>query len=170
MRYGLYVTGNLVNRCIINCIGTCCTRNPQMKLKLYGRRMCSKQPYCVDHCRCGPQARPSTSFVDRLNVAKFSKSSSFGQVRHNEVLLFLRNQNVLITKTVGSFRAKNQLHSSSRFDTILACDGQPDRQTDGQTHDDSIHRASMASRRKNRVFPCNISTAERGDLDVLLSS
>jgi len=59
----------------------------------------------------------------------------------------LRNQNVLITKTVGSFRAKNQLHSSSRFDTILACDGQPDRQTDGQTHDDSIHRASMASRR-----------------------
>ena len=40
-----------------------------------------------------------------------------------------------------SLHADNQLDSSSRFDTIPACDGQ----TDGRTHDDSKYRASMAS-------------------------
>ena len=102
-----------------------------MELKLYGRRMCSKQPYCVDHCRCGPQARPSTSFVDRLNVAKFSKSSSFGQVRQKEVLLFLRNQNVLITKTVGSFRAKtSSIRQVASIQYWLVTDSRTDKQMD----------------------------------------
>ena len=36
----------------------------------------------------------------------------------------------------------------SRFGTVPACDGQSDRQTDGRTHDDSIYRASIASRGK----------------------
>ena len=45
----------------------------------------------------------------------------------------------------GSLCAKNQLDSSSRFDTIPACD----RRTDGQTDDDSIYRASTASHGKN---------------------
>ena len=36
---------------------------------------------------------------------------------------------------------QNQLYPSSRFDTIPSCDG--------QTHDDSIYRASIASRGKN---------------------
>jgi len=35
----------------------------------------------------------------------------------------------------------------SCFDTILACD----RQTDRRTHDDSIYRASIASRGKNVI-------------------
>jgi len=50
----------------------------------------------------------------------------------------------------GRFRAKNQLDSSSCFDTLPACDGQIDRRTDGQTHDDSKYRASIASRGKTR--------------------
>jgi len=37
----------------------------------------------------------------------------------------------------------------SRFDTILECDGQTDRHTERQTHDDGINRASIASRGKN---------------------
>jgi len=40
---------------------------------------------------------------------------------------------------------QNVLVSSTRFDTVPACD----RRTDGQTHDDSIYRASIASRGKN---------------------
>jgi len=39
----------------------------------------------------------------------------------------------------GSLHAKNQLHLSSRFDTILDCDVQMGGQTDRQTHDNSIH-------------------------------
>jgi len=45
----------------------------------------------------------------------------------------------------GSLRAKNQLDSSSRFDTIPACDGQTDR----RTQDDSKYGASIASRAKS---------------------
>jgi len=45
----------------------------------------------------------------------------------------------------GSLNAKNQLDSSSRFDTIRACDRQTDGQTERQTRDDSICRADMAS-------------------------
>jgi len=40
--------------------------------------------------------------------------------------------------------------TASCFDTLPACDGQIDRQTDGQTHDDSKYRASIASRGKTR--------------------
>jgi len=35
-----------------------------------------------------------------------------------------------------------------RFGTVPACDGRMDRRTDGRTHDDSIYRASIASRGK----------------------
>jgi len=45
--------------------------------------------------------------------------------------------------------AKNQLDSSSRFDTIPACGGQTSGRTDRRTHDDRIYRARMASRGKN---------------------
>jgi len=38
----------------------------------------------------------------------------------------------------------------SRFGTIPACDRR-ERQTEGRTHNDSIYRASIASRGKNRV-------------------
>jgi len=46
----------------------------------------------------------------------------------------------------GSLRAKNQLDSSSHFDTISACDV-----IDGETRDDGIHRASIASRSKEHI-------------------
>jgi len=39
-----------------------------------------------------------------------------------------------VGQVVGSFRVKNQLDSSSRFDTMPACDGQPDGQTNGRTY------------------------------------
>jgi len=49
----------------------------------------------------------------------------------------------------GSLTGKNQLDSSSRFDTTPAddeqTDRQTDRQTDGRTHNDSIYRASIVS-------------------------
>jgi len=51
----------------------------------------------------------------------------------------------------GSLHAKNQLHSSSRFNTTLACDGRTNGWTDRRTHDDSIYRASIASRGKTQV-------------------
>ena len=53
---------------------------------------------------------------------------------------------------------QNQLDSSSRFDTIPTippCKGRTDRQTDGQTHDDSVYRASTASRGKNQKQSCS---------------
>ena len=48
---------------------------------------------------------------------------------------------------------KNQLDSSSCFDTIPACDGQTtcNGRTDGRTHDNSEYRASIASRGKNET-------------------
>ena len=49
----------------------------------------------------------------------------------------------------GILRAKNQLDSSSRFDTMSAFDGRTERRTDGRTHDVSKYRASIASRGKN---------------------
>jgi len=44
----------------------------------------------------------------------------------------------------------------SRFDTVPACDGQTNRQTDGRIHDDRIYRASIASAGKNgnRLWFC----------------
>ena len=40
----------------------------------------------------------------------------------------------------------------SRFDTIPECDTHTHTQTDRQTHDDGIYRASIASRGKNRPY------------------
>jgi len=54
---------------------------------------------------------------------------------------------VEIAKAGKKARGKCQLDSSSRFNTIQACDGQ----TDGHMHDDNDdkYRASIASRSKN---------------------
>jgi len=49
----------------------------------------------------------------------------------------------------GSLHAINQLDLFIRFDTAPACNGQTDERTDKWTHDDSIYRASIASRGKN---------------------
>ena len=50
----------------------------------------------------------------------------------------------------GSRHAKKQLSLPTRFDTIPASD----RRTDRRTCDDSICRASVASRGKNAADPC----------------
>ena len=56
----------------------------------------------------------------------------------------------------GSLPVKNQLDSSSRFDTIPTCG----RRTDG----DSIYRASIASRGKNRMFGSELNIIADGML------
>ena len=64
-----------------------------------------------------------------------------------------------------------QLDSSSGFDTIPACDGQSDRQSNIQTRDDSIYRASIASSGKTDMLRSNdtcigvrgVSSGERID-------
>jgi len=44
----------------------------------------------------------------------------------------------------GSLHAKDELDSSSRFDTKLACDGE----TDTRTHNDTMATGTIASRGK----------------------
>jgi len=53
-----------------------------------------------------------------------------------------------------SLRVKNQVYWPGRFNTIPACDGQTDEQTDTAkwTHEGSIYRASIASRGKKTLF------------------
>ena len=63
----------------------------------------------------------------------------------------------------GSLHAKNQLDSSSRFDTIPACDGRMDGRTDRRTHDDSTYRASIASRGKKNHLPLRGKEQEWND-------
>ena len=70
--------------------------------------MCSKQPRLVDYRSCLQQARLSTSFAD------------------NTTNLPWRN----FLQVEVSLHANNQLDSSSGFDTVPACDGRTDRQTD----------------------------------------
>ena len=50
--------------------------------------------------------------------------------------------------SLKSSRSLSHLLMSS-CGTVPACDGQMDRRTDRRTHDNSIHRASIASRGKN---------------------
>jgi len=51
--------------------------------------MCA-QPRRAEHCRCDPQARPSTSFVVNkidMPLAKFSKSIVWGEVPEGSTLI-----------------------------------------------------------------------------------
>ena len=67
---------------------------------------------------------------------------------HREVPLFLevpKFRNPSVGEVEGSLHAKNQLDSSSRFDTTPACDGQTDRHTT---------TASIASRGKSANYEC----------------
>jgi len=75
-----------------------------------------------------------------------------------EVLLFLRYQNFVITQfTIGKRklpRQKQSIRLVVSIHCLLVTDGQTDRRTDGQTHDDSIYRAIIASRgKKNQLDP-----------------
>ena len=122
------------------------------ELKDYSRpscnKLCATSHDATDCRRCNPQARPSTiEFVDdKLNLPwQNFLSPEFGTKFQWEVLLFWRHANFLTTECgIGERHAKNQLDSSSRFDTIPTCDGRTDIQTDN----DSKYRASLAMRGK----------------------
>jgi len=58
----------------------------------------------------------------------------------------------------------------SGFGTIPVCDRQTDRQTDGPTHDDSIYRASIASRGKNLTATANNITTYKFDVFLFFLS
>jgi len=59
----------------------------------------------------------------------------------------------------------------SRFDTILACERHTSIQTDRQTDEDSIYRASRASRgkKRNNVLSQYVQTRENVITEVLTS-
>jgi len=115
-----------------------CTANPQqikaMELDGYSWLMCSKQPRLVD-CRIGVVNK-----LDRRRVLLTMRDlpwqnflcSKFAAKFQREYPYFQRYLNFLITQCKRG--RKNQLDSSSRIDTILACNGQ----TDGKRHEDSV--------------------------------
>jgi len=112
--------------------------------------MCG-QPRRVDRRKCDPQARPSTSYVDNtidLLWRNFFKSRVWDKIPEGSTFIFGDTRiswQYSVGQVEGSLYAKNQLDSSSGFDTIPASDGRSDR----QIHCDSKYRASIASRGKN---------------------
>ena len=91
-------------------------------------------------------------------MAKFSKHGIWDKVPEGSTVI-LGDTQIFLQQGVGlvegSLYAKTQLDSSSRFDTIPACGGR----TGGRTHDDSICRASIASRGKK-----SLAAYERGGM------
>ena len=82
---------------------------------------------------------------DRLAVAKFSKSGVWDKVPEGSTLI-LGDTHISLQHIMGQVEgrkphAKNQLDSSSRFDTIPAYDRRAEGRTDG--HDDSTYCASI---------------------------
>jgi len=66
------------------------------------------------------------------------------------------------------------IDSSSRFDTIRACDGQTDGRMDRRTHDDSIYRGRIASRGKSQSpnftkFSVHVGHGRGSRCDTLLT-
>ena len=119
-----------------------------MKLESYGWRTCSKEPR--PSYRCCQQARPSTSFVDNTidwSWRNFLGPGSLRQSSEGGVPLFWRNSNFLISQ-----RKKNWKRLLAKTCSILPLFPiQYWLVTDRRTHDDSMYRASIASRRKNRL-------------------
>jgi len=122
-----------------------------MELEGYSRLTCNKRVLREIHKLDRRRVSFSTPIYYRLAVAKFSKSTVSGKSCRWKYAYFLRYPNFLITQIridKTKLPRQNLLYLSSRLDTIPACDGRTDR----QTHDDSIYRASIASRSKiNRV-------------------
>ena len=94
---------------------------------------CSKQPRLVDR-RIGV-VNNDDEFCwqrDRLAAVKISKSEVWDKVPEASTQIFGDTQIYLqrsVEEVEGSLHVKNQLDSSSRFDTTPACDGR----TDGHT-------------------------------------
>jgi len=125
-----------------NSVGTSCTSNQEqievMELKGYIRPTCNK--LCVsshdahDRHRCNPHARPSTTLTTSLTCSReIFIIQSLEQSSRGKHPYFRRYPNFLKTQfRIGQRKLPCQkLALSSRFDTIPACDGRPDRQTDG---------------------------------------
>ena len=119
---------------ILSAVETICTTSPQriaaVEIEGYSWSTCSKQPRLID-CRIGVVNKLDCRRVLLTTLltcrGEIFKVQSWGQSSGGQVPNFWRYPHFL--KAQCRIDAKNQLDSSSRFDTILACD----RQTDGQT-------------------------------------
>ena len=85
-----------------------------------------------------------TSFVDNAIDLQwlFFKYGVWDEVPKGTTLIFGDTQvssQHSVGSVEGSLLTKSQVDSSSRFDTIPACDGRTDEQTVRWTHDDSIY-------------------------------
>ena len=102
----------------------------------YSWPACNKQPPRIDRRRCRQQAPPSTSFlVNTIDLPwrNFFKSGVCCKISREKHPYFRRYSNFLTTQCgIGGRKLprQNQLDSSCCFDTLLACGGQTDGQTD----------------------------------------
>ena len=133
---------------ILSTVETSCTTNPQqievMELEGYSRPTCSKQPRLVD-CRIGVvnkldrrrrQLRVlltarSTRRGEIFEVRSLEQSSSGKYPNFGDSQIYLKYS---LGQIKGSLHTKNQLDSSSRFDTISACGRRADGRTDKHTN------------------------------------
>ena len=132
-------------------------KNPQqievLELEGYSRSTCSKQPRLVD-CPIGVVNKLDSRRRRRRRVLLTTRSTCRGdiiQVRslnHPQGIKAILQVPELSYSTVydegSSNLTKNQLDSFICFNRTPTCEG--------QTHDDSIRRASTASRSKNEQF------------------
>ena len=150
------VSQNLVNRCTT--VGTSCTTNPEeievMELQDYSwptsNKLCASSNY-VSIVVSAAHTLDVDKFCWRHHrrvVAKFSQLRVCDMVPEGSTLIF-RGTHECWTG-LRKLPRQNQLDSSSRSDTIPACDR--------QTHDDSIHRTSIASRNKNEDLPFTVGS------------
>ena len=91
-----------------------------------------------------------TEIIGSSSVVLTSSSRVWDNVSEGSTLIFggtrfFRNA---VYDSWNEACGKIQLDSSSRFDIVPACD----RETDRQTHDDSIYCASIGVRGKNRIL------------------
>jgi len=125
-----------------NSVGTSCTSNREqievMELNGYIRPTCNKlyvsSHDALDRHRCNPHARPSTTLTTSLTCCReIFIVRSLEQSSRGKHPYFRRYPNFRKTQfRIGQRKLSCQkLALSSRFDTIPACDGLPDRQTDG---------------------------------------
>ena len=118
---------------------------------------------------CRQQARPSstkTSFLDDAIDVLWRNfvSPEFGTSARGKYPNFWLYPNILTTQCRIASMPK-QLHSSTRFDTIPACDRRTEGRKDRQAYDDSIYIASIASRSENKSeYSINEVTVRRARL------
>jgi len=144
---------------ILSTVETSCTTYAHyvavMELQGYSWSTCSKQPR-LGHC-CPGVVNKLDRRRWRLRDLLTTRSTCRGEMVSigGKYPNFWRYPNFLITQCgLGGRKppCQNKLDSSSRFDTVPACDRQMDRRTDRRIHDDSIYRANIALRGEISVF------------------